>query len=351
MITLERSIIEGLTHDHPTPAVLRGALQRALELEHATIPLYLYALYSLMPERNRDVARVLESVVVEEMLHMALVSNLLNALGGEAVLASPAFVPRYPGRLPGGIEQHLTVHLAPFSLEQLEVFIEIEEPREPINHESLLNPQVEEPCTIGEFYELIKRALARIDATTFVAPARNQVGPELMYGAVVVDSAASAVAAIDVIIAQGEGSSMSPEEVAGFGGVNDVAHFYRFVEIQRGRRLVRPDPSALTVGFDYVGDPITFDPEGVYEVPTDPTREEYLPGSRARYLVDTFNFTYTSLLHQLDRLFNGHADADAFARAIGVMKSLHAQARTMASDESPLGATFEYQAEAPGPPH
>ena len=348
MIKLERTILEGLAHEHPTPAVVRAALQRAIELEHATIPLYLYALYSLKPGRNLDIARVLESVVVEEMLHMVLAANILNSLGGEPEIATPRFVPRYPGRLPGGVEQHLIVHLRPFSLDQLEVFIEIEEPRDPFDHHALAAAQ-DEPCTIGEFYTLIQGALARTDPSTFISPPRHQVGPDLMYGAQVVDDAASAARAIEVIVEQGEGTATSPEEVAGFGGVNDFAHFYRFLEVQRGRRLVKAE--VVEVGYDFCGEPIDFDPEGVVDLPSDPSANQYPQDSLERRIIERFNATYTALLATLERLVTGRNDRGTFDRCVSLMRSLEGQARAMAAGEEtggvPLGPTFEYQAVSP----
>jgi hypothetical protein len=346
MIVLEGLIIEGLTHDDPTPAVVRAALQRALELEHSTIPPYLYALYSLKPGCNLEVSRVLESVVIEEMLHMVLVSNILNALGGAPELATPSFIPRYPGRLPGGVEQHLTVHLAPFSFEQLQVFIEIEEPRSPLDHEGLLQRSLDETCTIGEFYTLIRRAITRLDPSAFATSPRHQVGPTLVFGSVEVVDAVSADAALDIIISQGEGTATSPEEVAGFGGVNDVAHYYRFLELQRGRRMVRQAVNCDTFDFDFTGEPLVFDPDGVWDIATDPSVEGHPPGSKERLLLERFNYTYTALLHQLDWFLNGHSGATEFATVLELMRSLSTQARFMvsgATSSHPLGPTFEYQ--------
>ena len=51
-------------------AAVCNALQQAVELEHSTIPLYLYSLYSLDRNSNREISDILQSVVVEEMLHM-----------------------------------------------------------------------------------------------------------------------------------------------------------------------------------------------------------------------------------------------------------------------------------------
>ena len=121
---------------------LRAALQQAIELEHATLPTYLYALYSLVPGKNGAIARLMLSVILEEMLHMALACNILNAVGGQPVIDSPAFVPTYPGPLPGGVESNLQVPLSPFSLPLIEnVFMVIEEPEDPLHFPVLRVPR------------------------------------------------------------------------------------------------------------------------------------------------------------------------------------------------------------------
>jgi hypothetical protein len=68
---------------------LREHLQWAIELEHFTLPPYLCALYSLDAARNPDASEVVASVLVEEMLHMTLAANLLNAVGGHPRLDTP----------------------------------------------------------------------------------------------------------------------------------------------------------------------------------------------------------------------------------------------------------------------
>src|SRR6266550_1072087 len=83
-------------------ASLREHLQWAIELEHATIPPYLCALYSIKPGHNAQAREVLSSVMVEEMLHLTLAANLLNAVGGRPELDIPGMLPRYPQPLPHG---------------------------------------------------------------------------------------------------------------------------------------------------------------------------------------------------------------------------------------------------------
>ena len=75
---------------------LKAHLQKAIEVEHSTIPPYLCALYSIKDGHNQEAAQIIKSVVLEEMLHMILAANVLNAIGGEPILTHPKFVPKYP---------------------------------------------------------------------------------------------------------------------------------------------------------------------------------------------------------------------------------------------------------------
>ena len=64
---------------------LQSWLQRAVEMEHATIPVYLSAMYSIKQsakEKNSYVSNLISSIVVQEMQHMCLAANVLNAIGG-----------------------------------------------------------------------------------------------------------------------------------------------------------------------------------------------------------------------------------------------------------------------------
>src|SRR5215212_10004675 len=92
---------------------LHRYLYAALQLEHATIPPYLTGLYSLHPQTNSAAQHILRVVAVEEMLHLSLAANVLNAVGGTPDLTGADFVPQYPTYLPDG-EQDFTVDLQPF---------------------------------------------------------------------------------------------------------------------------------------------------------------------------------------------------------------------------------------------
>lgn len=329
-----RSVVD----DVPTVQGVCAALQQAVELEHSTIPLYLYAAYSLDESKNRAVLDIITSVVIEEMLHMTLASNVLNALGGAPNIDQAAFIPTYPGPLPGGVESDLTVNLAPFSLNQLQTFLQIEEPEDPLVLRAA--PGSEGDVTIGQFYSAIARAITALGDGAFIDPPRNQVGPDLMDEAIVVTDVSTACAALQRIIVQGEGTSVSPDDADG-----EPAHYYRFMQIQRGHLLV-PAPDQ-TPPWAYTGAAVTFDASGVYAIPTNPGVTGYPAGSAAAFANDNFNYTYTSLLGSLHALFNGVNNQGQLNRAIGLMMSLKGQAKAMAAGiPNPnvvAGPSFQYQ--------
>src|SRR4051812_6448817 len=103
---------------------LRELLQAAVTLELSTIPPYLCALYSMHPHGNDEAKLVIRSVVVEEMLHMVLAANVLNAIGGTPLVAGAEHAPRYPHELPDGV----ILDLLPFSPQAVEAFLTVENP-------------------------------------------------------------------------------------------------------------------------------------------------------------------------------------------------------------------------------
>lgn len=348
MIRLQPSMIAGLRDAVPDPQAVLNALQSAIKLEHSTIPLYLYALYSLDADKNTEISAIIGSIVIEEMLHMTLACNVLNALGGTPEIDTPDFIPAYPGPLPGGVQSDLTVHLAPFSMTQLQTFLQIEQPENPLNFPMLAVGV--EIITIGQFYTAISDAIGRLGNGAFVDPPRNQVGPDLMDEAIVVVDVATAQQAIKTVIDQGEGTSSSPLEVVGKG----YAHYYRYMQIKKGKLLI-PTPNRGPNPEDqyaYAGAPVPFDPAGVYAVPTDPG--PYAPATVQAFANDNFNYTYTSLLQSLHALFNGDATSSQFNTAIGLMMSLKGQAKAMMSgipDPAVItGPTFQYQPVNPPAP-
>jgi hypothetical protein len=335
MLLLKPELLQSLDAD----GGIAASLQHAVELEHATIPPYLYALYSLKPGHNTSIGNLISSVVGEEMAHMALACNILNAIGGAPVIDHPHFIPTYPGALPGAVEHQLTVPLARFSLDIVEnVFMVIEEPEHSLDIASDIatsTPQL----TIGMFYDAIKKAIVHAGESIFTGdPGRQLVHNYAIAEVIAVTDVASAVQAIEIIVEQGEGTTTTPLDLE-----DTLAHYYRFNEILLGKTLI-PAPGE-TPPWLFDGDPIPFDSTAVWPIITDPTIERYEHGSRARYACDTFNYTYTSLLKVLHDTFNGQPSL--LRTAIGIMESLNEQAQALMSIEiSPgvnAGPSFDYQ--------
>ena len=312
---------------------LQRALQRAVELEHATIPPYLCALYSIKPGANVEIAAILRSVALEEMLHMTLVANLMSSLGGAADIGRPGFVPIYPGPLPGGLTAGLVVRLRRLSIAHIrDVFMAIERPRVVASTPRASDTPGMEPFTIGWFYEEIDCSLVELhDAgrITFGHPERQITrwsGPGTIEPIV---DLASARAALAEVRHQGEGfGPRRPED-----GDGEPAHYYRFAQIVGGRRLVVTDG-----GFDYSGDVIPFDADGVWPMVDDPDTALLDRHSQAGRLSAQFRDDYRALLLALHRAFNG--EPDHLAAATGLMFTLEITARQlMAIPVDATGAT------------
>ena len=277
MLEIDRQIISAI-RSCDTKEGLHVHLQNAVELEHATIPPYLTAMYSLVPGANEEIAAVLRDIVLEEMLHMNLSANVLIAIGGSPQINDPRFVPGYPGNLPMGIGKNLSVPIKAFSKDLVrDVFMKIEEPEHPIpvaTLEAVLGPQY---ATIGEFYAAIKGKLRDLGDGAFVAGAGRQVlswfGGDRVFPIVDVRSAERA---IDIIVVEGEGTRTDPFESPG-----RPAHYYRFGEIYHGRKIVKDGD-----GFAYAGEAIPFDEAGVYPMIDNPSATDFPPGSQAAMLSD-----------------------------------------------------------------
>lgn len=305
---------------------LKSALQSAIELEHATLPTYLYALYSIRPGSNNRLAAIIRSIAMEEMLHLALCSNLLNAIGGAPSLDKPDFIPVYPGPLPGAVAG-IDVPLAPVSKLLIhDVFMEIEEPEDPLEFpveplETLAERAA--PITIGQFYQAIKAQMAQLAAGSniFVGAPSRQLAAGLP-GLFRVTDLSSANNAIDLIVKQGEGTPLSPLNPGEM-----PAHYYLFAAAYNGRELV-PRPGVPP--FAFAGDPIPFDDAGVVRLVTNPTPQRY-EGTAAAGPNTQFNRTYTQLLQVLHQTFNG--SPTSIFGSISLMRQLRGEALALAQIE------------------
>ncbi|PRY30384.1 ferritin-like protein [Spirosoma oryzae] len=346
---------QSLATDLSDIANLRTALQEAIELEHSTIPPYLYALYSLKPGQNETIRALIRSIVWEEMAHMSLACNMLNAIGGSPQIDKPDFIPAYPGPLPGTVESGLIVPLSPFSPQLVNaVFMTIEQPEHPLDFPvgpALLATAPERPLTIGMFYQRIKAAFIAGGEGLFTGDPARQVSSWRIQP---VTDLASAISAIDTIVEQGEGTPESPMD-HGLMQSEEVAHYYRFAEIYHGYQLIPNSGVPADAPFDeryrYAGAPIAYEPAGVWPVVSNPKLTTYPDGSAAQFACQTFNYTYTGLLKALHQTFNGQP---AYINtAIGMMESLKGLALGMMSTAytpdglTNAGPSFEYMPQLP----
>ena len=326
---------------------LREHLQWAIELEHFTIPPYLCALYSLDPVRNAEAAEVVTSVLVEEMLHLTLAANLLNAVGGRPQIDTPRMLLPYPRPLPHS-DGSFEVPLARFSPESLEIFLKIELPALPG-----APPEGDQYESIGQFYDAIRLGLRELcehlsEAHVFCGDPARQVTDALVYSGggsiVAVTSLDSALAALEEIVDQGEGAQLEVWD----GDVDvlhpereQVAHYFRFLELKLGRRYQRGD----TPESGPTGETIAVDWDGVLPMRANPRTSDHAPGSPIRTAQEKFNRAYCALLQQLDRAFDG--SPEVLRPSIGAMYGLTALARALMQmpTEDGLetaGLTFEY---------
>ena len=272
---------------------LRRHLQWAVEVEHATIPPYEFAMWTIV-DPDSAAATSIKYVVREEMLHLALAANLLTAVGGTPRFTGDA-VPRYPELMRHhDPKDPLVLHLAPASVELVrDVFLRIERPEEPGSA-----PEADRYETLAQFYEAIVAALARLGDQVFTGDPRLQVtkgyaghGGGALFP---VNDLDSALLAIEEIVEQGEVThvsalvaSMRPRRghlhaaralrVRGCAG---SAHYWRFLDIVEGRTPL--------------GD--------VHPMRLDPTSAD-LPDGDLRDLSRLFDACYSLQIHVMERVW------------------------------------------------
>jgi hypothetical protein len=322
MLKVKPEFVEQV-RDARQPEDLYDSLQSAIELEHATIPLYLTAAYSIKDGYNAEARRIILSVAIEEMLHMTIAANVANAIGYRPVIDKPGFIPLYPGPLPMHIHEGLTASLQKVSRGLVyDVFMTIEEPEIPIKLRvkeimalSLpITPPPKRFSTIGDFYDAVKNKLRELGDGIFRNPASPQVVDNTWFPASELFPVAdvdSACRAIDVIVDQGEGTRASPLDRPG----GRPAHYYRLAQIVYGRMLL--EDTSTTEGWSYSGAAVPLNPAGVWNLYPDAKAVDYANGSRERNLVDRFNYSYTNLLRALHTTFNGKPQT--LAQALGLM--------------------------------
>ncbi|HEU0243987.1 MAG TPA: ferritin-like domain-containing protein [Candidatus Limnocylindrales bacterium] len=212
-------------------------LGKAAELEHLVMLQYLFAAFSLKQDVREGVTqdqlvaiqrwrKTLLEISAQEMLHLALVQNLLTAVGAAPRFARPNFpMPAYA--YPAGVR----IELLPFGEAALRHFAFLERPEGmdvedaegfeaferavAFEHDDddAIVPHLGEFETIGALYRAIGVGLERIAGRIgperlFIGPANAQATEEHFRWEelVAVTDLASAGRAIDTIVEQGEGA-------------------------------------------------------------------------------------------------------------------------------------------------
>ena len=349
-------------------------LTRASELEHDLACSYLYAGYSIKTRLDeggvtaaeldaiRGWKRKIAGVAVEEMLHLAQVSNILTAVGGAPHFARSNF-PLPASTFPFGIR----IALEPLSQSLIERFVCYEMPEQGVlapeimaqyddlrkraagaaRHEVLREQNRVEPfdidfTTVGEFYHKIESAFDRIPQDRlFIGDPSVQANPQyldLPKDLVQVVDAASARRAIEMIVEQGESpTSHHPQ-----------AHFVVFDSIRREYEALAAQARAEGRSFEpfrpMIDNPST---RGIGAVSgtnriTEPAGQE---------LAGLFNSAYDLMLMMLVRFFahGGEFEEELRLLARGTL-------RIMASGLRPLGEALaktpagpEYPGKTAGP--
>jgi len=298
---------------------LWSLLIEAAQFEHMIMCQYLYACWSLKTEPDEGltaeqadaVARwqeTLTGIAIEEMLHLALVMNVMTAIGAAPSLARPNF-PRHSEFLPPGVE----FALLPFGADSLTHFLYLERPEgmervdaaefvpaapppAPVAGPEVM-PRIQGFLTVGHLYRGIEQGLGDLagrlgEPVLFVGEPRAQATPE-RFGwpqLIAVTGLASARAALEEIIEQGEGAR----------GDWRPAHYGRFFGIWNEYQKLRgQDPSfepARPVIPAFTQQP--YDIDQPQPQPAEPL---------TRQVAELFNLGYEVLLQLLTRFFT-HTD-------------------------------------------
>jgi CDGSH-type Zn-finger protein/uncharacterized Fe-S cluster protein YjdI len=286
-------------------------LAEAAAIEHNLMCCYLYAAWSLKrgerdgltPHQAEAVSRwkrAIISVAVEEMTHLALASNLTSAIGGSPHFTRPNF-PIPPGYHPSGV----VVELARFSPAVLDHFIYLERPEgkelsdstefvHPADYhrtqpKGRLMPHAQDYNTVGHLYRGIRHGLGVLahhvgEATLFCGEVAAQIGPDDVHmpGMITVHDLASAEAAIETIIDQGEGAP----------GHSEDSHYNRFLRVRREYgEFIAADPS-FEPAF-----PVAHNP--VMRTPLDPVHRVFIEHPMSAKVLDLANAVYSHALRCL----------------------------------------------------
>jgi Ferritin-like len=323
-------------------------LGEAAELEHSVCCTYLYAAFSLRAEPGAGLTaeqlpvvagwkRTINQIALQEMIHLALVNNLLAALGGAPRLGRH----NLPQRSPYAPEIQLT--LTPYSEPTLQRFLHIERPEgmdistmagqleETLPPPAALTGPLVLPApqafsSIGQLYHGIERGLRGLvdrygEGQVFVGSPNAQASPryfrvpERMPELVPVTGLASAAQAIQTIVEEGEGAR----------GSWQGAHFGRFLTMLEDYQALTADDPSFAPARPAVANPYVRVPRDLLGVaagsgpaaPGDPFRVHLIQDRYTAAVSDLFNACYAAMLQLLYRFFQHTEETDAELSMLG----------------------------------
>ena len=289
-------------------------LSLAAELEHALMCEYLYAAFSLRSTagpglREGQLAaverwrQVVLGVAAEEMLHWAVVQNLLTAVGSAPFVSRPHFPHQAKGYPPG-----VQLRLLPFGEAALEHFVYLERPEgveradaegfepagprlAPMGPDEIV-PRGQEFATQGHLYRSVERGFERLvellgEDRLFIGPAFHQA-EETTFGwpdLGPITDLAGANRAIERIVEQGEGAT----------GDWTTAHYGRFLEVLGEYQAMRKADPAFAPTYPVVAAGMRA-VEGIEP-------EVYITDPATGGCSDLFNAVYELLLQMIARYF------------------------------------------------
>jgi hypothetical protein len=319
-------------------------LNEATELEHSLCCSYLFTALTLKsrPEDGLTEAQVeatkrwkdsLIGIAIDEMMHLAVVNDLLLAVGAAPNYDRPNFPHGCSYSMPD-----LNIELRPFSAETLRHFVAVEQPRggEMPMH---VNPHLLRPvegdldneigfnpytaASQGDIYEFVLDGLhdmaSRVgEDGVFIGPAPSATMRGFLerHGFEPVRNLASAEKALELIVEQGEGGSADSLD----------SHFHRFSAIlEEYEALKRADPG-FEAAFPVLENPFTRTPPE-YSGPVNIFEEPF-----AVQVSDLFDAVYGAMLQLLARFYVTTEETDAESAAL-----LRASVQIMRTAVLPLG--------------
>ncbi len=319
----------------------RDMLQTAMNVEFGTLPPYLYAMLCILPGANPEAMQRLRAITHQEMIHLCLDANIINALGGIPKIVAPT----YPGPLPGDIGpdgERLIIHLLPFGQAAMKQGMEIEQPEDPIEIPMLKATQEADAgkaVTIGEFYTQLDNYLRTLPASDWHAN-RNQISDGQFFPGQLfaVNGYEDAHRAIQVIISEGEGSANDPLDFQ-----QEMAHYYRFEEMFFNKVITQDTTSPS--GYRLEGS-LGIDWSAAYPAIADPQLHNFSNDSAAaQQAQQACTLAYSAMVDALNLAFQGQSAQLGIAvqRMFDLrMASIKALNTPLADGRSVSGPAFLY---------